>query len=246
MSAGEAPEVVVVMPAYNAARTLRRTVEEIPPGVAGEIILVDDASSDDTAQIASELGLLVIVHGANKGYGGNQKTCYDEALRRGAGIIAMLHPDYQYDPKDLPRLIEPLRRGDAKVVFGTRMARGAAGRGGMPWWKVLGNRFLTGAENLVLGQRLSEYHSGYRAYAAEVLRSIPYQDNDDGFVFDQQIIVQIIQQGYRIDEIPISVKYFPEMSSVNLRASIDYGLRTLWLLFRYLLQRMRKEASVNQ
>lgn len=208
--------------------------------MADEVILVDDASSDETAAIASQLDMLVIVHDKNRGYGGNQKTCYDEALRQNAEIIVMLHPDYQYDPKDLPRLVEPIKRGEARVVFGTRMTKGAAGRGGMPWWKVLGNKFLTWAENTILGQHLSEYHSGYRAFAAEVLRAVPYHQNNDGFVFDQQIIVQILRRGYRILEVPITAKYFDDMSSVNFRASVEYGLRTLGVLAKDLLSRAER------
>jgi glycosyltransferase involved in cell wall biosynthesis len=237
------PKVAVVMPAYNAARTLVSTYDAIPKDFVDELILVDDASHDDTVSIARGLGLVVVVHERNRGYGGNQKTCYREALRRGAEIVVMLHPDFQYDPSDIPRLLKPLIQGEADVVFGSRMLRGAVGRGGMPGWKVIGNRFLTLVENVALGQRLSEYHSGYRAFTAGVLRSIPYHRNNDGFVFDQEIIVQLVERGFRIKEVPVSSKYFDDMSSVNFKTSLEYGLRTLTLMGRVVILRWRHKPA---
>jgi glycosyltransferase involved in cell wall biosynthesis len=228
---------VVVMPAYNAAKTLKITYDDLPRGDIGEIILVDDASRDETVRVARELGLTVFVHSRNFGYGGNQKTCYTEALRAGATIVVMVHPDYQYDPRLLPEMIKPIEQDEADVVFGSRMMGVSAYRQGMPWWKYLANKFLTGVENRAFGLRLSEYHTGYRAYRREVLESINFRANSDNFIFDQDIVAQVVEAGYRIKEIPVPVRYFPEASSAGLLASTRYGFSILWLVTRYRLHR---------
>jgi len=231
-------KIVVVMPAFNAARTLHDTYARIPPGAADEVILVDDASRDATVAVASEMPLHVIVHPHNVGYGGNQKTCYMEALRRGATIVVMVHPDGQYDPRFLPEIVKPIREGRADVVLGSRMAdRAAARRGGMPPWKFVSNIALTTVENLAFGQRLSEYHTGYRAFSRRFLETVPFLRNSNDFVFDTEILAQAVKFGFRIAEIPVTTKYMPEASSVNFRVSTIYGLKTLWTVVRYLLDR---------
>jgi len=230
-------KVVVVMPAYNAAKTLRMTYEAIPKADVDWVILVDDASRDETLRIAKELALEVFVHARNYGYGGNQKTCYTEALRAGAEIVVMLHPDYQYDPMLLPNIIAPIKAGEADVVLGSRLMGGNVVQQGMPWWKFLGNRFLTGLQNWTLGQRLSEYHTGYRAFSRRVLEEVPFLLNSDNFVFDQEMLVQAIHLGFRIKEVPIPTRYFPEASSASFVASVVYGLSIIGLLMRYLLHR---------
>jgi len=232
------PKVVVVMPAYNAANTLRITYNAIPLNKVDQVILVDDGSTDDTLKIAKELNLEVFVHSRNFGYGANQKTCYTEALKAGADIVVMLHPVYQYDPTLLPDLIAPIESSGADVVLGSRFLYGSVVTQGMPWWKYLGNRFLTKMENLVLGLKLSEYHSGYRAYSRQVLEGAPFLLNSDNFVFDQEILVQAAHLGFRIKEVPVPTKYFPEASSAGLLASSIYGLSILVLLGRYLLHRI--------
>jgi glycosyltransferase involved in cell wall biosynthesis len=228
-------KVVVVMPAYNAAKTLKITYDDLPRGEVGEVILVDDASRDETVKVAKELGLNVYVHGRNYGYGGNQKTCYTEALKAGATIVVMVHPDYQYDPRLLPEMIRPLEAGQAGVVFGSRMLGGSAYRQGMPWWENLANKFLTGAENRAFRLHLSEFHTGYRAYRREVLEAIDFRANSDKFIFDQEIVAQIVAGGFHITEIPVPVRYFPEASSASFIDSTIYGVSILWLLARYKL-----------
>ena len=208
----EKPKVVVVMPAYHAGRTLRLTYEELPKDAVSLVILVDDGSTDATLDVARQLGLEIFVHNRNYGYGANQKTCYTEALRAGADVVVMVHPDYQYDPALVPRIIEPLVRGEADVVLGSRLKEGSALQQGMPWWKYVANRFLTGLENRVFGLRLSEYHTGYRAFRREVLETVNFGANSDGFVFDQEIVAQVVATGFRIAEIPVPVRYFPEAS----------------------------------
>jgi glycosyltransferase involved in cell wall biosynthesis len=231
------PKVIVVMPAYNAAKTLERTYRDIPAGVVDEVILVDDVSHDQTVEIAQRLGIKTVVHIQNRGYGGNQKTCYMEALRDGADFVVMLHPDYQYDSTRLPDLLAGLREGKADLMLGSRFLQGAPLAGGMPWWKYLANRFLTWVENLVLGLRLSEAHTGFRAYRREVLETIPFVLNSDGFLFDTQVIAQAVAFGFRIGEIGVPTRYFKEASSVNFRQSVLYGLGTLWTMLRFLLDR---------
>jgi glycosyltransferase involved in cell wall biosynthesis len=230
-------KIVIVMPAYNAAKTLKITYDDLPHGEIGEVILVDDASRDDTVRVAKELGLTVYVHSRNFGYGGNQKTCYTEALRAGATIIVMVHPDYQYDPRLVPEMIGPIERDEADVVFGSRMLGVSAYKQGMPWWKYLANKFLTSTENHTFGLHLSEFHTGYRAYRREVLESVNFRANSDNFIFDQEIVAQIVASAYRITEISVPVRYFPEASSAGFLASTHYGLSILWLLLRYTLHR---------
>lgn len=231
------PKVVVVMPAYNAARTLERTYNDIPAHVVHHIILVDDVSQDETVEIAQRLGLKTVIHVQNRGYGGNQKTCYLEALKDGADVVVMLHPDYQYDSRLVPELIAPILAGQADMVLGSRLAGGSALAGGMPWWKYISNRSLTIAENLVLGQHLTECHTGFRAYSRRMLETIPFLLNSDKFVFDTEVIAQAVAFGFRIAEIPVPTRYFAEASSVNLRNSIIYGVSTLAVMARYLLDR---------
>lgn len=230
-------KVVVVMPAYNAARTLERTYNDIPPNVVDSVILVDDVSQDETVEVAQRLGLKVVIHIQNRGYGGNQKTCYLEALRDGADIVVMLHPDYQYDSTLIPDLIAPIERGEVDMMMGSRLLGGGALAGGMPVWKYIANRFLTIVENLVLGQRLSECHTGFRAYSRRLLETIPFLLNSDDFVFDTEIIAQAVAFGFRIGEIAVPTRYFAEASSVNFRRSVKYGLSTLAVMARFLLDR---------
>ncbi len=233
----DAPRIVIVMPAYNAARTLERTYGDIPHDIVHHVILVDDVSRDETVEIARRLGLEVIVHRQNRGYGGNQKTCYDRALEWGADVVVMLHPDYQYDATRIPDLVAPIVAGDRDLMLGSRFL-GDPLAGGMPKWKYVSNRFLTGAENLAFGLRLSEYHTGLRAYSRRLLETIPYRLNSDDFVFDQDLIAQVVAAGgLAIGEIAVPTRYFEEASSVNFRRSVVYGLSTLRVVTRYLLHR---------
>jgi glycosyltransferase involved in cell wall biosynthesis len=229
------PKVVVVMPAYNAGRTLRMTYDELPHDRIHHVILVDDGSTDETVTIARDLKLEVFVHDRNYGYGANQKTCYREALRANADIVVMVHPDYQYDPTLLPEMIQPILDDRADVVLGSRLLGGGALAGGMPWWKYCGNRVLTWLENRIFGLRLSEYHTGYRAFRRKVLESVDYAANSDAFVFDQEIIAQVVLARFRIGEIAVPTKYLPEASSAGLLQSTRYGVSILWLLVRYAL-----------
>ena len=231
--------VGVVMPAYNAERTLERTFSELPHEMISEVILVDDASSDRTVEVAKSLPISVFVHKQNYGYGGNQKTCYAEALKRNLDIIVMVHPDYQYDPKLLPHVVQPILEGKADVVFGSRMKqRGDALKQGMPLWKYIPNLVLTSCENLVFGLRLSEYHTGYRAFHRRVLERVNYQSNSDNFIFDQQIVAQIVDKQFHITEVYVPAKYFPEASSAGVIASCVYGLSILLMLWEFLLYRL--------
>lgn len=232
------PKVVVVMPAYNAAKTIERTYADIPAGIVDHVILVDDVSHDETVEIAQRLGLEVVVHVQNRGYGGNQKTCYLRALATDADLVVMLHPDYQYDSRLIPELIRPIQEGRADLVLGSRfLSPGGALAGGMPLYKFIANRFLTLIENVVLGQHLSECHTGFRAYSRRFLETIPFVLNSDDFVFDTQVIVQAVAFGFTITEIAVPTRYFKEASSVNFRRSVVYGLATLKTLLDYVLDR---------
>ena len=231
------PKVVVVMPAYNAAKTLHMTYADLPQNVVDLVIVVDDGSSDETARIARDLGLELFIHDRNYGYGANQKTCYREALRAGADIVVMVHPDYQYDPTLLPEIIRPIETGEADVVLGSRLMGIHPIRQGMPWWKYYSNRFLTALENLVFGLHLSEYHTGYRAFRRTVLESVNLQMDSDRFIFDQEILAQIVNVKMRITEVPVPTRYFAQASSASFFQSSVYGVSILWLLVRYLLHR---------
>src|SRR5262245_31670828 len=241
------PMVVVVMPAYNAAKTLRITYDAMPKGEFDRVILVDDGSQDETLRIAKELKLEVFVHARNYGYGANQKTCYTEALKAGADVVVMVHPDYQYDPTLVPQMIVPLARHEADIVLGSRLKAGSALAQGMPWWKFVANRALTWLENRVFGLRLSEYHTGYRAFRREVLETVNFTVNSDGFVFDQEIIAQAVAARFRIAEIAVPTRYFSEASSASFIDSTIYGLRILGVLFAYLLNRtgIRRSRRFN-
>ncbi len=240
------PHVTVVLPAYNAAKTLERTYNDIPKELVADIILVDDASRDETVDMARRLGIHVIVHPENRGYGGNQKTCYTAALVRGAEVVVMVHPDYQYDPRVLPDLIAPIVTNRADVVFGSRLLTpGGALAGGMPTYKYLGNRFLTTVENWVFGRHMSEYHTGLRAYSRRFLESIPFLRNSDGFGFDSEVVGQIVTGGFRLEEIPVETRYFREASSVNLKMSVLYGLKTLSVCARVLGFRLRRALGLG-
>lgn len=230
-------KVVAVLPAYNAEKTLSRTLADIPREGVDEIILVDDASRDGTVALARRLGLTVYTHERNRGYGANQKTCYTKALDHGADVVVMCHPDYQYDPRTIPQLVEPILRQEADAVFGSRMMKGGALEGGMPLWKHNANVLLTAFENVMLGTYLTEYHSGFRAYSAKALRSIRFEENSDGFLFDTEIIVQLIIHHFKITEIPIRTRYFEEASSIRLWPSILYGLGIVRTMGEYVAYR---------
>jgi glycosyltransferase involved in cell wall biosynthesis len=234
----EKPKVVVVMPAYNAAATLQQTVELIPRDVVDDVIVVDDFSSDATIEVARKLDVTVIWHPHNVGYGGNQRTSYLEALQRGADVVVMLHPDGQYEPELIPRMIEPILAGDADCVLGSRFAeRGAARASGMPRYKRIANRGLTTVENWVLKRRFSELHTGYRAYSRNLLMTVPFLRNNSGFVFDSELIMQAVHFGFRIVEVPARTTYSGEVSSIGLGPSVVYGVRTLGVAGRLLLHR---------
>jgi len=230
-------KVIVVMPAYNAAKTLEKTYRDIPAETVDHVILVDDVSKDETIEIAQQLGLDVVVHLQNRGYGGNQKTCYLEALKDGADVVVMLHPDHQYDSRLVPELVAPILSGKADMVMGSRILNGGALKGGMPFWKYLANRVLTTAENAVYGKKLTDCHSGFRAYSRRLLTTVPFLLNSDDFVFDSQMIAQAVYLGFEIAEIPVQARYFPEASSVNFRVSTIYGIKTAGVMLRYLLQK---------
>ncbi len=226
-------KTVVVLPAFNAAKTLELTVRDIPKDLVSEIILVDDASLDNTVSVARGLGLKVFTHAKNSGYGANQKTCYLKALESGADIVVMVHPDYQYDPRIIPELIEPIRSGRADAVFGSRMMKGGALEGGMPLWKQNTNILLTAIENIVLGSYLTEYHSGFRAYSSCYLRTVNFMANSDNFVFDNEMVVQGVLHYLRIEEVPIKTRYFEEASTIKFLPSVIYGLGILKTLLKY-------------
>jgi glycosyltransferase involved in cell wall biosynthesis len=232
--------VIAVMPAYNAERTLAATLADVPVGSVDEVILVDDGSTDRTVQVAQEMGLTVIRHPQNRGYGGNQKTCYRHALEHGADIIVMIHPDYQYDSRVIPHAVGIIELDIADVVLGSRIrSRAEALAGGMPWWKYFANRGLTALENMALGQNLGDFHSGFRVYRRQVLERIPFERNSDDFVFDTQFLVQAVHFGFRLADVPVPVRYFKEASSINFKRSVRYGLATLGVIGQYWLHHLR-------
>ncbi|MBI3594003.1 MAG: glycosyltransferase family 2 protein [Nitrospirae bacterium] len=220
-------KIIVVLPAYRAEKTLLQTYQDIPRDIVDTIILVDDASDDSTVELAKQLGIEIFVHGQNMGYGANQKTCYREALRAGADIVVMLHPDYQYDPRLIIPMAGMVASGIYDVVLGSRILGGGAMKGGMPFYKYLSNRFLTYVQNLLMATKLSEFHSGYRAFTRKVLESLPLLANSDDYIFDNQMLAQTVAQEFRIGEISCPTRYFPEASSINLNRSVVYGLGVL-------------------
>ena len=232
-----ARKVVIVLPAYNASKTLLRTLAEIPEEYIRHLILVDDASQDNTVAVARAAGLKVFQHEVNRGYGGNQKTCYRAALKAGADVIVMLHPDHQYDATVIPRLVRPIIKGEADAVFGSRMLGGRPLEGGMPWWKYTANILLTALANISFQRYLTEIHSGFRAYSRKYLETVRFEENSDDFVFDTEIIAQGMSCNLTFQEVPIVTRYFPEASSINFTRSVKYGLAILVVLFRYLLHR---------
>jgi glycosyltransferase involved in cell wall biosynthesis len=232
------PKVIVVMPAYNAAKTVERTYHDIPKQWVDEVILVDDVSKDETVEVARRLPIHVVVHRENKGYGGNQKTCYTEALLKGAEVVVMLHPDYQYDSRLIPQMVSPILDGHADFVMGSRIIGEGALKGGMPWWKFLANRLLTMGENIILNRKFSDLHTGFRAYSRRLLMDVPYVLNSDDFVFDSQMIAQANYRGYTTTEVPIPTRYFAEASSVSFKTSTIYGLKTVWVMGKLALQKL--------
>lgn len=230
-------KVAVVLPAYNAAATLRRTYEELPHDIVDDVILVDDASKDDTRHIARELGIYTLVHPDNRGYGGNQKSCYNAALARGADIVVMVHPDYQYSPRLVTAMASMIASGHYDAVFASRILGNGALSGGMPLYKYVANRFLTAFQNLLMGQKLSEYHTGYRAWSRKLLEQLPLLNCSDDFVFDNQMIAQAAWANARLGEISCPTKYFPEASSINFRRSCTYGLGVLATSLKFRLTR---------
>ncbi len=233
------PKVMIVMPAYNAAKTLQRTYDEIPPAYRDNIILVDDCSTDSTVQEAKNLGIQVICHPQNLGYGGNQKTCYQTALAEGADIIVMVHPDHQYDASVIPLLVKPLIHGLADAAFGSRMLGGRPMEGGMPQWKYIANIFLTAFANVVFQRYLTEIHSGFRAYTRKYLNTVRFEDNSNDFIFDTEIIAQGMACKLFFTEVPISTRYFKDASSINFFRSVVYGFNILGVLLRYALHHMK-------
>jgi glycosyltransferase involved in cell wall biosynthesis len=231
-------KLIVIMPAYNAERTLRQVFADLPHEYVDEVILVDDASKDETASIAKELGIRTIIHSKNRGYGGNQKTCYREALLHGADIVVMVHPDYQYSPRLVAAMASMIASGHYDVVLGSRILGGTARKGGMPLYKYAANRFLTLVENIVLGVKLSEYHTGFRAFTREVLETLPLRENSDDFVFDNEMIVQAVFFEFRIGELSCPTRYLKEASSITFSGSVKYGLGVLVTIGQYVLARL--------
>jgi glycosyltransferase involved in cell wall biosynthesis len=231
-------KVIAVLPAYNAERTLAATLADFPPGCVDDILLVDDGSTDNTVAVARAMGLTVLVHPENRGYGGNQKTCYRYALDHGADVVVMIHPDYQYDARVIPHAVGLIELGICDVVLGSRIrSRQEALKCGMPWWKYFSNRFLTFVENVALGQNLGDFHSGFRVYRRSVLETIPFEHNSDDFVFDTQFLAQAVHFRFRLGDLPVPVRYFAEASSINFKRSTVYGLRTLATMARFWLHR---------
>lgn len=229
-------KVVVVMPAYNAAKTLEKTYRDIPSGIVDQVILVDDGSHDKTVEKAKKLGIKTVVHPQNRGYGGNQKTCYTMALSEGADVVVMIHPDYQYDSRLTGEMIRPILDGRFDIMLGSRIrTRKEALAGGMPFYKYFHNRWLTIVQNILLGQNVSEYHTGFRAFHRRVLEKLPFHKFSDDFVFDQDILISAAREGFKFGETPVPVRYFPEASSINLRRSMKYGFGILWDWVLYLL-----------
>jgi glycosyltransferase involved in cell wall biosynthesis len=232
------PKVIVVMPARQAAATLQRTFEAIPKDQVDEVILVDDHSTDETVNLARELPLELVWHPHQVGYGGNQKTCYLQALQHGADVVVMLHPDGQYEPELIPRMVEPIVNGEADLVLGSRLAEpGAALKSGMPRWKYVANKALTGIENRILGTHFTEAHTGYRAYSRRLLLEVPFLRNSLDFVFDSELLMQAIHFGFKVDEVPARCRYFKDASSVGFKTSVVYGTKTLWTGVRLMLHR---------
>lgn len=243
-SENNSPKIIIVMPAYNAATTVENTVNDIPQEFRNDIILVDDCSRDNTVEIAERLGLTVIRHDKNRGYGANQKTCYDAALKRGADIIVMLHPDYQYDSRLIPFFTGFIQTGVCDLMLGSRIrTRTETIKSGMPIYKYISNRILTITENFVLGQNLADFHSGFRVYKRAVLEKIPYHKNSDDFVFDSQMLAQAAYFGFRIADAPVPCRYFAEASSINFVRSTTYGILTLYTLLQFFLQKHRIAKS---
>lgn len=236
-------KIVLVMPAYNAAKTVRQTYAEIPHDIVDEVLLVDDASRDDTVAVARELGIRTITHARNTGYGGNQKTCYSAALDLGADIVVMLHPDYQYTPLLVEAMVSPIARGVFDCMLGSRILSNGALKGGMPVYKYLSNRVLTLAQNLLAGEKLSEYHTGYRAYSRQVLTSIGFRNNSDNFIFDNQFLAQILYAGFRVGEITCPTRYADDSSSISFSNSVRYGLGVLGVSAALFLQRTGLKQS---
>lgn len=232
-------KIIVVMPAYNASKTLEMTYREIPKDIVDEVILVDDGSRDDTAEQARKLGIHTIIHPENRGYGGNQKTCYREALSRGADVVVMVHPDYQYSPRLVAAMSSMIVSGHYDVVLGSRILGGGALKGGMPFYKYIANRFLTFIENLVLGVKISEYHTGFRAFSRAILEKLPLEANSDDFVFDNEILAQAVFFGFRIGEISCPTKYFDDASSISFRRSVKYGFGVLGTSLKFLLHKIK-------
>jgi glycosyltransferase involved in cell wall biosynthesis len=232
-------KVIAVLPAYNAQSTLAATLADFPPGCVDDILLVDDGSTDDTVTMARDMGLNVVVHEQNTGYGGNQKTCYRYCLEQGADIVVMIHPDYQYDARVIPLAVGIIELGICDIVLGNRVrGRKETLRCGMPWWKYLSNRGLTALENFLLGQNLGEFHSGFRVYRRSVLETIPFERNSNDFVFDTQFLVQAVHFGFRLGDVPVPVRYFNEASQINFRRSSKYGVQTLATVAKYWLNRL--------
>ena len=233
----EGKKIIVVLPAYNAAKTLEKTFNEIPHQAVDEVILVDDCSRDETVAEARRLGIPVIVHEHNLGYGGNQKTCYQEALSRGADIVVMLHPDYQYCPKLVIAMAALISSNMFDVVLGSRILGGFALKGGMPLYKYFANRFLTAVQNILMGQKLSEYHTGYRAFSREVLLALPLQNNSNDFIFDNQVLAQVLYSNFRVGEVSSPCRYTKDSSSINFRRSLAYGMGVLTVSLQYLFHK---------